>query len=102
MNERYIRWWTPHLSRDFEMLVFGDGGGIPLVLFPTAFGRHSQVSHLISLSGAFDICSFFDGYYYDNIYFNSPYDYMPNIDDPWKFNHMGIRHRHRRMGQHAA
>ena len=21
MNERYIRWWTPHLSRDFEMLA---------------------------------------------------------------------------------
>ena len=37
MNERYIRWWTPHLSRDFEMLVFGDGGGLPLVLFPTVF-----------------------------------------------------------------
>src|SRR5450759_1723059 len=42
MNERYIRWWTPHLSRDFEMLAFGNGGGIPLVLFPTSSGRHSQ------------------------------------------------------------
>lgn len=41
MNERYIRWWTPHLSREFEMLAFGDGG-IPLVLFPTSFGRHTQ------------------------------------------------------------
>ena len=43
-----------------------------------------------ALSGAFEISSFFDGYSDDNIYFNSPYDYMPNIDDPWKFNHMGI------------
>jgi esterase/lipase superfamily enzyme len=42
MNERYIKWFTPHLSRDFEMLVFGDGGGLPLVLFPTSFGRYSQ------------------------------------------------------------
>src|SRR5947207_9934230 len=42
MNERYIRWRTPHLSRDFEMLAFGDGSGMPLVLFPTSFGRHSQ------------------------------------------------------------
>jgi len=24
------------------------------------------------------ISSFFDGYYDDNIYFNSPYDYLPN------------------------
>src|SRR5215831_15419349 len=42
MNERYIRWRTPHLSRDFEMLAFGDGGGMPIVLFPTSFGRHTQ------------------------------------------------------------
>src|SRR4051812_25680179 len=42
MNERYIRWWTPHMSRDFEMLVFGDGRGLPLILFPTSFGRHTQ------------------------------------------------------------
>ena len=182
MNERYIRWWTPHLSREFEMLAFGNGGGVPFVLFPTSFGRHTQnkdfglvdaiagfvdsgkitiycpdsadldsfynkkihpadriithmafervivhdvfdlarrecgthrvmvcgaslgayhaaniafrypdaVSHLISLSGAFDISSFFDGYYDDNIYFNSPYDYLPNTSDPWKYNHMGI------------
>ena len=42
MNERYIRWWTPYLSRDFEMLVFGNGGGLPLILFPTSFGRYYQ------------------------------------------------------------
>jgi esterase/lipase superfamily enzyme len=42
MNERYIRWWTPHMSRDFEMLVFGDGRDLPLILFPTSFGRHTQ------------------------------------------------------------
>ena len=24
MNERYIKWYTPWLSREFEMLVFGD------------------------------------------------------------------------------
>ena len=35
MNERYLRWRTPYLSRDFEMLVFGDARGLPLVLFPT-------------------------------------------------------------------
>ena len=42
MHERYIRWWTPHLSRDFEMLVFGDGRGLPLILFPTSYGRFYQ------------------------------------------------------------
>jgi len=48
------------------------------------------VSNLISLSGAFDISDFFGGYFDDNIYFNSPFHYLPNMTDPWKFNHMGI------------
>src|SRR5258708_7880129 len=42
MNERYIRSYTPWLSRDFEMLAFGNGGGLPLILFPTSFGRYYQ------------------------------------------------------------
>ena len=46
MNERYIQWWTPHLSRNFEMLVFGDGGGLPLVLFPTSFGNYRRTTIL--------------------------------------------------------
>jgi esterase/lipase superfamily enzyme len=42
MQERYIKWWTPYLSREFEMLVFGNGGGLPLIFFPTSFGRYHQ------------------------------------------------------------
>jgi esterase/lipase superfamily enzyme len=48
-----------------------------------AFRHPDTVSHLISLSGSFDISSFFDGYHDDNIYFNSPYEYLPNVTDPW-------------------
>src|SRR5205823_9194645 len=42
MNQRYIKWYTPWLSREFEMLAFGNGGGLPLILFPTSFGRYYQ------------------------------------------------------------
>jgi esterase/lipase superfamily enzyme len=38
MNERYIKWYTPWLSREFEMLAFGNDGGLPLIIFPTSFG----------------------------------------------------------------
>ena len=55
-----------------------------------AFRHPDAVGHLISLSGSFDISSFFNGYHSDNIYFNSPYEYLPNVTDPWKYNHMGI------------
>ncbi len=42
MNERYIKWYTPWLSREFEMFVFGDKRGLPLVLFPTSGARYYE------------------------------------------------------------
>ena len=182
MNERYLKWYTPWLSREFEMLVFGHGTGLPLIIFPTSGARYyenkdfglvgavawyidngkvtvycpdaidlesfynksihpadrikthiayenvirhdvfdlarrecsaqrvgvcgaslgayhavnialrhpDEVGVVISLSGAFEISVFFDGYHDDDIYFNSPYEYLPNTTDPWKYNHMRI------------
>src|SRR5437762_13159264 len=42
MNERYIKWHTPWLSREFEMLAFGNGRALPLIIFPTSFGSYYQ------------------------------------------------------------
>lgn len=39
------------------------------------------VSHCFSMSGAFDIKSFMNGYYDDNVYFNNPVDFLPNMND---------------------
>ena len=41
MTERYVKWRTNHLSREFEMLVFGHAG-YPMILFPTSKGHYSQ------------------------------------------------------------
>jgi len=38
MNREYHKWWSPRLSRDMEMLVFGHSGAKVLV-FPTRCGR---------------------------------------------------------------
>lgn len=49
--------------------------------------RHPQiVSYCFSMSGIFDIRSFTEGYYDDNIYFNNPVDFIPQASDPaiWK------------------
>lgn len=43
---------------------------------PRAFGK------LVALSGAFDVRSFFDGFYDENVYFNNPVDYLPNLNEP--------------------
>ncbi|MEZ4792484.1 MAG: alpha/beta fold hydrolase [Gelidibacter sp.] len=177
MKKEHFKWYSPTLSKDIEMLVFGHAG-YPVILFPTTMGKHNEcydmklvdsvkwfieegivqiycpdginelswynkkihpadriknhmwydefimnelvnkirhekgipkvavagpsfggyqaanfafrhpesVSHMISMSGSFDIKSFLDGYYDTNAYFNNPIDYMPGNDHPelWK------------------
>ncbi|MEL7250497.1 MAG: alpha/beta hydrolase-fold protein [Bacteroidota bacterium] len=53
-----------------------------------AFRHPSQVSHLFSMSGAFDIKTFMDGHYDDNVYFNNPVDFVVHANDPalWGMN----------------
>ncbi len=54
-----------------------------------AFRNPDLFSHLFSLSGAFTIRSFMDGYSDEKVYFNCPEEYLPN-DDAWRFQHMNI------------
>ena len=46
--------------------------------------RHPDIfTGSVSLSGAFDLSSFLDGYYDINCYFNFPTHYLPDLSDPW-------------------
>jgi esterase/lipase superfamily enzyme len=54
-----------------------------------AFRHPSLIAYMVSMSGAFDIRSFMDGFYNDHVYFNNPVDYMPN-EQSWKYGHMKI------------
>lgn len=177
MKEEHFKWYSPTLSKDIEMLVFGHAG-YPLILFPTTGGQYyecknnklldsvkwfldeglvqiycpdsinnlswydksihpsqrvqnhiwydefilnelvnkicnekglpkiavagpsfggyqaanfafrhpDKVSHMISMSGSFDIKSFMDGYYDDNVYFNNPVDYLKDSNHPELWN----------------
>lgn len=173
MQEDYIKWYSPNLSADFEMLTFGHSG-IPVLLFPTSMGRYYEnkdfgliesvrqfieegkvkiycpdsidtlswynknihpadrvknhiwydkmlmeelvprathetgfnrvitagcsfggyhaanfafkhpqlVSHLFSMSGAFDLKGQMDGFYNGDFYYNNPVDFLPNDHHP--------------------
>jgi esterase/lipase superfamily enzyme len=48
-----------------------------------ALRRPDLFSGFMSMSGAFDMTSFLDGYYDDDVYFNSPTHYMANMHDSW-------------------
>jgi esterase/lipase superfamily enzyme len=64
-----------------------------LLAFGCSFGGHHAVNialrhpdiftGFLSLSGAFDLSGFLDGYYDENCYFNLPTHYVPNLTDPW-------------------
>ncbi|RIV17839.1 esterase [Fibrisoma montanum] len=180
MHESYRKWYSHHLGRDIELLVFGNWG-YPVLMFPTSMGRFyeykdfgmietarrfvetgkvklicvdsidrdswygkhlhpgtriwnhvlydrfihhelvpgiqrecnvqkigvagasfggyqalnfafrhpEQVGHLFTMGAAFDIKSFLNGYYDDNVYFNNPPDYLPNAQNN-EFYHMNI------------
>lgn len=46
--------------------------------------RHPDlVTYAVSMGGGFDIHQFLNGYYDDNCYFNSPPDFLPNLNDDW-------------------
>ncbi len=46
--------------------------------------RHPDIfTGMVSLSGAFDLSSFLDGYYDQDCYFNLPTHYLPSLNDPW-------------------
>lgn len=56
--------------------------------------RHPDVfTGCLSMSGAFDLKSlgFLPGYYDDDVYFNQPLDYLPNLNDPWHLDQMRRR-----------
>ena len=52
-----------------------------------AFRHPDLFTGLLSMSGAFDISTFLDGYYDQDCYFNLPTHYLPNMSDPWYFDH---------------
>ncbi len=42
------------------------------------------ITDCISMSGAFDIKQFLNGYYDTNCYYNNPPDYLPNMNGDWR------------------
>ena len=46
--------------------------------------RHpDMVTHCVTMSGAYDVHQFLDGYYDEDCYFNCPIDFLPNMGDDW-------------------
>lgn len=54
-----------------------------------AFKKPDLVDFVIGMSGSYDIRTFMEGYFDDNVYFNNPVDFVPNAES-WTFEHMKV------------
>ena len=82
---------VPFLQRDSKTHRIAIGG-CSFGAFHAAnfsFKNPDLVHTLFAMCGSFNIKSFLDGYYDDDVYLNNPVDYLPNADS-WTYNHMNI------------
>lgn len=92
--------YEDYLLGEVLPLVRQKNGDPHLVTLGCSFGgyhaanlalRHPDLfTGMLSMSGAFDLSNFLDGYYDQDCYFNLPTHYLPNLTDPWHFD----RYRH--------
>jgi esterase/lipase superfamily enzyme len=50
--------------------------------------RPDLIQGVIAMSGCYDLSAYTDGYYDDDVYFNSPEHYIPNLGDGWHLDHI--------------
>jgi esterase/lipase superfamily enzyme len=90
--ERYLayeRYLVDELAPAIRQVTGRDGLGVTGCSFGAyhAFAmalRHPDVfTDCITMGGAFDITSFFDGYYDEDVYLLCPPHFLPGLGDPW-------------------
>lgn len=77
------------LNDELVPQMMRDAGGSRIVTAGCSFGGYhaanfafkhpEKVSHMYSMAGAFDIRDQVDGFYNDDVYFNNPVDFLPNV-----------------------
>jgi esterase/lipase superfamily enzyme len=58
------------------------GASLGAFLAANTYFKHPDLFRgVIAMSGSYDIKAYLHGYYDDNVYFNNPLDYLPNLND---------------------
>lgn len=50
--------------------------------------RPDLIDGVIAMSGVYDLTEYTKGFYDEQVYFNSPSHYIPNLNDEWNLNHI--------------
>jgi esterase/lipase superfamily enzyme len=60
------------------------GASLGAFLAANAYFKHPDLFRgMIAMSGSYDVRSYLKGFYDDNVYFNNPADYLPNLNDEY-------------------
>lgn len=54
--------------------------------------RPDLIDGVIAMSGVYDLTEYTKGFYDDQVYFNSPCHYVPNLHDDWNLGHIRKSH----------
>jgi esterase/lipase superfamily enzyme len=84
--DRYITEEVLPLIRDETggLAPLTTGASMGAYLSANTYFRHPDVVRgVIAMSGSYDVRAYFDGYSDDNVYFNNPVSYLPNLDDDY-------------------
>jgi len=54
--------------------------------------RPDLINGAISMSGVYDLTEYTDGYFDEQVYYNSPIHYMPNLTDHWYLDNIRKSH----------
>ncbi|HEX8178344.1 MAG TPA: alpha/beta hydrolase-fold protein [Pyrinomonadaceae bacterium] len=60
------------------------GASLGAFLAANTYFKHPDLLRgTIPMSGSYDVRQYFDGYHDENVYFNNPMSYLPNLDDDY-------------------
>lgn len=93
--EEVIPYIKTNTSNEAQIIISGASFGA-LHSMNLFLKRPDLINGVIAMSGVYDLSEYSDGYWDDQVYFNSPVHYVPNLTDPWyldqirKSNHIHI------------
>lgn len=94
-NQYIIEEVVPHIYRncDGPVPIYTSGVSLGALHAANTFFRRPDIfDGVIAMSGIYDLKSYSKGYFDEDCYFNSPMDYLPNLNEQYWLNLLRAKH----------
>jgi len=99
---RQNQWNNYMFSEVVPFIRHLSGDNTPIIIAGASFGalhsmnlflkRPDLFNGVIAMSGVYNLMEYTDGYYDEQVYYNSPAHYIPNLTDNWYLEHIRRSH----------